>query len=54
VVEKIVIKFEDSPGTLRELGELRAQILRAVEGWGRARPKVVALETVTDVHEPES
>jgi len=32
VVEKIVVNFHDSPETLREMRELRAQILRALEG----------------------
>jgi len=48
VVEKIVVNFHDSPDTLRELRELKAQILRAMEGWGQTLPKVDVSKTAGD------
>ncbi|KAF8244611.1 ricin B-like lectin [Wilcoxina mikolae CBS 423.85] len=46
--EQIVVNFNDSPDTLRELRELRAQLLRAMEGLGQTLPKVAVFDTAGD------
>ncbi|KAF8534986.1 ricin B lectin domain-containing protein [Trichophaea hybrida] len=46
MAETLVIHFNDSPETPRELRELRAQILRAMEGWGHTPPS--GTETADD------
>lgn len=48
VVERIVVNFNDSPDTLKELRELRAQVLRALEGLGQTLPKVAVFDTTGD------
>jgi len=48
VVERIVVNFNDSTDTLRELRELRAQLLRALEGLGQTLPKVAVFDTTGD------
>ncbi|KAF8538292.1 ricin B lectin domain-containing protein [Trichophaea hybrida] len=48
VVEKVVVNFNDSPDTLRELRELRAQLLRAMEGLSQTLPKVAEFDAAGD------
>jgi len=46
LAENISINSNDSPDVLRELRQLRAQILRAMEGWGQTPPS--SAETADD------